>query len=374
MHMHRQRRRFKRPVIVPCTHHPKFRWKIAGYYINGKRVRKFFETKGQAQTFVTSLETTAENLGTRALNIDQRLHVMALECSDKLALHGKTLADATEFLCDHLDAVERSCTLAELTRSFLEAKQQEGARRRYLKDLRNRLAYFGQTFGNRVVATITARDCDDWLRELRLAPRTRNNYRQVLSVLFNYAALRGYCSKNPVDKIGKAKVIDKSVEIFTPKQMKDLLGSASKEVRAYLAIGAFGGLRSAELSRLDWQDVHLKRRFIEVSAATSKTASRRLVTILPTLQRWLKPLQKLAGPIRPPNLQLQIKRATAKANLTKWPHNGLRHSYASYHLAKFQDAPALALQMGHRTTAMLFAHYREVVTPEAAEIYWQISA
>ena len=29
--------------------------------------------------------------------------------------------------------------------------------------------------------------------------------------------------------------------------------------------------------------------------------------------------------------------------------NAVRHSFASYYLAKFQDAPALALQMGHTT-------------------------
>lgn len=28
--------------------------------------------------------------------------------------------------------------------------------------------------------------------------------------------------------------------------------------------------------------------------------------------------------------------------------------------------------MGHTTTGMLFAHYWEVVTPEAAESYWRI--
>jgi integrase len=61
-----------------------------------------------------------------------------------------------------------------------------------------------------------------------------------------------------------------------------------------------------------------------------------------------------------------------RARICKWPTNALRHSFASYHLAKFQDAPALALQMGHTTTAMLFAHYRELVTPEAAEAYWKI--
>ena len=40
--------------------------------------------------------------------------------------------------------------------------------------------------------------------------------------------------------------------------------------------------------------------------------------------------------------------------------------------AKFQDAAALALQMGHTTTGMIFAHYREVVTPEDSDAYWMI--
>ena len=37
--------------------------------------------------------------------------------------------------------------------------------------------------------------------------------------------------------------------------------------------------------------------------------------------------------------------AQRRAGIGKWPTNALRHSFASYHLAKFQDAPALALQM-----------------------------
>jgi integrase len=50
----------------------------------------------------------------------------------------------------------------------------------------------------------------------------------------------------------------------------------------------------------------------------------------------------------------------------------LRHSFASYHLAHFQDAAATALQMGHTTTTMLFEHYREIVTREQAAKFWSI--
>ena len=43
----------------------------------------------------------------------------------------------------------------------------------------------------------------------------------------------------------------------------------------------------------------------------------------------------------------EARRATGN---TEWPNNALRHSFASYHLAAFQDASALALEMGHSTT------------------------
>ena len=39
---------------------------------------------------------------------------------------------------------------------------------------------------------------------------------------------------------------------------------------------------------------------------------------------------------------------------------------------KHQDAPRLALDMGHVGPHMIFNNYREIVTPEEAERYWQI--
>jgi integrase len=55
-----------------------------------------------------------------------------------------------------------------------------------------------------------------------------------------------------------------------------------------------------------------------------------------------------------------------------WPSNGLRHSFASYHLAHFRNAALLALELGHTNQEITFRHYRELVTPEAAKKYWNI--
>jgi integrase len=49
-----------------------------------------------------------------------------------------------------------------------------------------------------------------------------------------------------------------------------------------------------------------------------------------------------------------------------------RHSYASYWLAKHTDSASLAARLGHSTSQLIFAVYRELVTPELAEAYWNI--
>jgi integrase len=51
----------------------------------------------------------------------------------------------------------------------------------------------------------------------------------------------------------------------------------------YLALGAFAGLRAAEMARLDWSAIDLDRRIITIRADQAKTASRRLVPITENL-------------------------------------------------------------------------------------------
>jgi integrase len=72
------------------------------------------------------------------------------------------------------------------------------------------------------------------------------------------------------------------------------------------------------------------------------------------------------------NYHANIDALRISIDLTAWPNNGLRHWFASYHLAKHQDAATLMLQMGHTTTREIFEAYRELVCPEEAEKYWNI--
>src|SRR5580692_2261056 len=80
------------------------KWTITGWYDSEKRrIRRFFESKAEAETLAQQLTVKKENLGTRATHIDPRLHVMAVECHDQLSPFGKTIADATAFYVRHLE-------------------------------------------------------------------------------------------------------------------------------------------------------------------------------------------------------------------------------------------------------------------------------
>jgi integrase len=224
-----------------------------------------------------------------------------------------------------------------------------------------------------MVATITSAQLDDWLRSLNFLAVTRNHYRQLLLLAFNFAVKRGYSTDNPAKNTDKAKGRKSDIGILTVTQAARLLESATPDVLPYIAIGLFAGLRSAEIERLDWNKIDFDSGLIEVTAQNSKTAQRRLVTMQPNLRKWLLPLRKHKGNVTPANgFRQSFEQARAAAGITDWPVNALRHSFASYHLAHFKNAASTALELGHHDSRITFAHYRELVKPKDAERYWQI--
>jgi integrase len=185
---------------------------------------------------------------------------------------------------------------------------------------------------------------------------------------------RGYAAANPVAGSIRPKVPPKAPGILSVAQARSLLEACPREIVAAVAIGLFAGLRQSEIERLEWKDVDLERGFIHVSAQNSKTAQRRLVTVSENLRSWLAngSTSNHSGPVCPANYRLLFHKAQQAAGIAPWPKNALRHSFASYHLAAYQNAAGTALQLGHMDARVLFAHYRELVTPDDARNFWQI--
>jgi integrase len=170
-----------------------------------------------------------------------------------------------------------------------------------------------------------------------------------------------------------AKEPKTDIGILTVAQTARLLESSTSEMLPYLAIGAFAGLRRAELERLDWSEIDFDSGLIQVKAEKSKTAQRRFVTMQPNLREWLMPVRKHRGDVTPREaFNKQFVETREAAGIKEWPENALRHSFASYHLAHFKNAASTALEPGHHDSRVTFAHYRELVRPKEGERYWNI--
>jgi integrase len=341
--------------------------------LGGGRNRRFFKGKAEALTLMRIAEVQQENYGTAALSMSDSLRVEAIECREVLQPYGKTLRDAAKFYLAHLKTITGSRKVREVVINLLAARVADGMSARYLADLRVRLGRFANSYGEEMIAGISAGRVDEWLRGLGVGPVTRNTFRRRLAVLFGFAKRRGYLAENPIFDVERAKEQEREVGILSVIETSRLLACASPEMLPFWTIGAFAGLRRAEIERLTWSEVDFEGGVIEVKAAKAKTGSRRLVTMQPNLRKWLTPYRTRVGRVCPVNLQHKINDDRERAGLhTGWPQNALRHSFGSYHLANFNDTSKLALEMGN-SPAIIFQHYRQLVKPLQAQRYWQIA-
>ncbi len=340
------------------------------------RTRRFFaftpEGKREAQTFLHLATQQQANYGTAAFSISDRLRAEAAECAAKLGTVGQTLTGATEFFLAHLQAQQKSITPREAVERLIASRKNAGRSERYCRDLRLRLTRFANDFENATIGTITAAQINTWLASLAVGPGTRNTFRRDLRTLFSFCEKHGYCQTNEAKKTERAKEIDKPAEILTVEQTSALLNACDDDMLPYVSISLFAGLRAAEMQKLDWSEIDLESGHVEVTAAKSKTAKRRLIPISENLAAWIQPIAKVRGPVAPKQLRKRFDVVKSRAGFQQWVQNGMRHSYGSYRLAQCHDAARVSLEMGN-SPQMVFAHYRELVRPKQAERYWKLS-
>lgn len=363
----------------------------------GRVERLFFKTIKEAEAEAVARRVEIENFGVRALLLDKRTVMQAVEAIRMLGPLGSTLPEAVDFFVEHHKSATQ--TVQEACDLYQASREKRGISERHTNTLRQVLGRFTASLGGKSAALLTPEDIEGWLHGLGVSPISVNSYRRLLNAVFQYAADRGAIKKNPVAQVEVVKESKGKVGILTPDQMRTLLQAAQEEpdVLATLAIGGFAGVRPEEIARMKWSAIDLEHGQIDCGAELTKTAKQRYVKIEPVLSEWLRPVmcvfvssneaakrnihagnfrrrwdavRKVAGfAVRGTARTLAKDKAS---QLTPWPHDALRHSYASYHLAKFQDAAKLALQLGHESPRMIFDSYRERVKESDAAAWWQM--
>ena len=357
--------------------------------LNGKskRERYFYELKKDAESKRDLLRVQRKNEGQAAFELEPAQRDDAKKALEILSPHGATLRQAAQFFIEHLDVISNRMPVSDVVSELLEAKAQDGRSEAYIADIKVRLNAFAAAFDGRMIHEIKSAELESYLRSLTVGAVSRNNVKRLLGVLFSFAVKRRYTLKNPAAETDRATVTQDKPGILTLPEARALLKAANPDILPAIAIGLFAGLRpEAEVWRLEWSQIDLTERLIDISKSKN-LASHRFVKISDNLAEWLKPYADKSGAVSSTERQYfreiagtrkkaveELEKAEADpSNLRQWPSDCMRHTYASYHFGAFKNAHETAEQLGHGgSLTMFYRHYRNRVKEPDAIAFWAL--
>lgn len=376
-----------------------------------KRQTRSFKTNAEAERFLTGVAQLRRRHGDAAINLAPETALRYAAVEDRLAAAGVTIEQAADFwLENHRPVKERLALGALLDRCVLDMELRQVAG--------NTIATFAcacRSFvgprQSREVGTITREEIRGWIFGHGWEPKTQRGYLGAIVELFNYAVRDAQClAKSPLAKVdGKLpiklpKLTKKEPAIFTIEQLERLFATACTKLElgvdphdgarrpmpiyrrllGFLALATFGGIRPFELVRLETSALDLASSLVPLDAKVTKTNDRRVVEMSPNcvawLARWRAEFPHYTR-VAPPSWDRLMKGLRAAAKLRPWPHDVLRHCFASYFHATHGDKARLQNQMGHSESEdTLDKHYRAVRLPDGRPVtkaeaakFWKIA-
>jgi integrase len=311
------------------------------FFAHGKRVRRFFVAEELAWAEGAKLTAKVQEKGTQALRQPDGLTVMGA------------------------------------LRMFVnEADPQSDSHRQ-------KLAIFEKAFGKAFrgpAGEIEAAALRRWIKARSTNGNTQAMYYRYCKMFFGYLFANRLIPHDPVTAVPTPKT-KPGREILTPAQMTALLELEMADyLRALLLLGGFAGLRTEEVCRMRWENIDHKTKQIHVPPDAIKQAvggfDQRIVDFTEPLTRRAKFFRGKTGniiPVAKETLHAHRRRMAAPVlGPDGWPDNCLRHSFATYHLARCKSAPLTAFQMGHTSPAMVQRVYAVPAALADWRAWWAI--
>ena len=329
----------KTPYFVsPYPARPKTPWKLEmRARVFGKKIRRFFETEGEAWAAGAWLADELRRGGTAAAQRrPEGLSMKGLckEFRDRNAKKSKSHRDKCNQIADML---EEKFALAEVQRA----------------------------------------DLAKWFDRLPGTETTRAMYFRYVRMVFRWARRMRYIEDDPSEALDAPKATA-ARNILSPEQMRELLALEMPGwMRATMLLGGFAGIRTEEMLRMDWADIDCAAGEIEIRPGVGKATGgvlERIVDFTPPLARRKKALRGEGKLVPVPKEEFFAMRRGLVAGLgwQSWPDNCLRHSFATYHLADCKNAGKTAYQMGHTNPSMVQRVYAVPARKACGEAWWAI--
>lgn len=382
----------KAQQLSPIYDETRKKWRLsvpAPMSDTGKRKRLFFDTKKAAEIEADRVKGMSRQWGTEGRSIKAALAEDAAKAMEILSGYNVTLTALAQDFIDKQAEIASSKTFAELWLAFEESRELKSA------DHKKTLEQIGKNLnpmiGTKIVCDITHDELRAAIKKKYKKPHRFNLALRSISPAFNMAVKEGWASVNPCKRIDKIDTGRKgAVAVLTLNQSRQVL-AACKDYRddetinknyrvdasgalPAVAIMLFAGVRPTEATRLDWSDIDLEEGTILISNQKSKTDRSRYFNMPETLKEWLEltPSHERVGSVCPPNWKRKIQVIRQKTGITD-ARDQLRKTFASMHLAHFNDVNLTRSIIGHEQGDVLFTNYRAPVKAKHAAKFWQIT-
>jgi hypothetical protein len=183
-------------------------FRVSGW-LDGKRVRKNFPSRGEA-------EAERQTLDIQNLQSDTGIRTAATRLTDeqlqdaeaafhRLADVGHSLLFCVDFAVANYRAPEKQKSLAEAVAEYVTAKEHEFEQGHLsvpqIMRIRSDLKRLKEHFAGKTVAEISSTRLVAFLEMGRPGLKTYNNRRGIVSTFFKFAFHRGWVAENPVLKV-----------------------------------------------------------------------------------------------------------------------------------------------------------------------------
>jgi len=338
------------------------RWKDA----SGKKSR--FEStnkdsvRGRVEAVVANLRV-GQSLALETVNHEK---VQALVEANS-AIPGVSLDELVRFYKEH--KVTSTATVEDVAEAYMASLEKGGCGLRHRDTVKSHLKKFKAAFQT-TIGAIQVSELDTYLSLIENR-KSRLNHRITISALFRFAQRKNFLpvGLTEAEKTERPQIDSPEPDILSVGEMRVMLEFCDdRKLAVFLLLGGFAGIRSTEIQRMKWSDIH--DDYITLGANITKTNRRRIAEVPENLAEWLalfRPAED--GPVsyteaRDHYLYRRVRRLSLKSGIP-WRPNALRHTFVSCHLELHRDPPRTCKTTGH-SLAVLERHYLKLVSPDAA--------
>ena len=256
------------------------------------------------------------------------------------------------------------------------------------------ISYAKEAFGSKKVRNVTPDDVSRFLDLIPASGSTKAKHLRVLGSIFSAAVRRGYCARNPLDRLDdshRPQAKKRESAYFEDDELPRIVAELEGLHREAFLLALKTGMRAGEVAALTWGDVDTVNSLIRVRDGKTKAAVREVdltADVVELLGEWWGECSKPAddvlvfstgsGPIPywsftksilyPALKRAGIKREGPTGEKRTW--HSLRHTYARVTLEHGAPIFWLSRQLGHssvQVTQDVYGHWSRSARKSEAE-------